>query len=575
VPVVATSGLDPYGNALTGSVPAGSVVVILGDSIQAGGGGGTLPGQVLSGLPAFANIPIYVYAFSGTTAGPIATVDSGLYLLAASAPSYIEFENGAQVATGTATVSSMLTSYTGSGYGYFIAAYGANDVKGANGQTLAAYETDMSSIWTTAHGYGARVEVINLTITDNAAVPKSTVALWNSWLRGQMNSLVGPAAAYADYLADENAFFSNLTVGTNTGDIWSADGLHPSLIGEKMNAFIIADSVLRNVTYPQFLGMGPGAAILSYPQSSTGAVGYLYMIGGTTTGNSGQINLNAGSSGSGGNLFMEANGAYSGGSLYTYAGSAGNGGGINLVGGSSGGNAGSISLAAGGSGSGGSILCEANGSANGGGILMQAQTSAGGVIKGYGGNGASAPGGNVWFYGDSAAGGNLYLEANGTVSGGTLTLSNGVNSIITSGATPYTLTLPATQNDTFATLGASQAFTGVDTFSGINLALIPSGSSTSMAVGKTYQPTGSSSEAFLLPTTAAVGQTVDIIGTGTGGWTVTQNAGQQVRFAGATTTSGTGGYVASANQDSCVTLTCTVANTTWTVTNYMGAITLH
>ena len=90
-----------------------------------------------------------------------------------------------------------------------------------------------------------------------------------------------------------------------------------------------------------------------------------------------------------------------------------------------------------------------------------------------------------------------------------------------------------------------------------------------------YIASGSSLLRITLPGTAAVGTTVEIIGQGAGGWTLQQNAGQIVSWVGASTTSGVGGYVASANANSCVKVMCVTANTNWIVMTHEGAITLH
>lgn len=68
---------------------------------------------------------------------------------------------------------------------------------------------------------------------------------------------------------------------------------------------------------------------------------------------------------------------------------------------------------------------------------------------------------------------------------------------------------------------------------------------------------------FTLPTTAAVGTTVKIVGNGPGGWSVAQNAGQNIKLNSQTTTTGTGGSLSSTNRYNTVELYCTVANTTF------------
>lgn len=77
-----------------------------------------------------------------------------------------------------------------------------------------------------------------------------------------------------------------------------------------------------------------------------------------------------------------------------------------------------------------------------------------------------------------------------------------------------------------------------------------------------------------LPATAAVGQIVAVTGAGAGGWKIAQNAGQQIFFGSSSTTSGTGGSLASTNQRDAIELICTAANTGFTVRDAQGNITV-
>ena len=62
------------------------------------------------------------------------------------------------------------------------------------------------------------------------------------------------------------------------------------------------------------------------------------------------------------------------------------------------------------------------------------------------------------------------------------------------------------------------------------------------------------------------------MGTGTGLWRISQNAGQFINFGIATTATGTGGYLSATSQYDCVKLLCTSANTTFVVTSSIGNI---
>ncbi len=63
-----------------------------------------------------------------------------------------------------------------------------------------------------------------------------------------------------------------------------------------------------------------------------------------------------------------------------------------------------------------------------------------------------------------------------------------------------------------------------------------------------------------LPTTAAVGDVIEIRGSGAGGWLIAQNANQIIHVGSAASTTGAGGSVASTNRYDCINLTCVVAN---------------
>ena len=68
-----------------------------------------------------------------------------------------------------------------------------------------------------------------------------------------------------------------------------------------------------------------------------------------------------------------------------------------------------------------------------------------------------------------------------------------------------------------------------------------------------------------LPVTCAEGSIFEINGQGAGGWKVAQNAGQQIIFGILSTTSGTGGSVASTQSTDAVRIICLVASTTFKV----------
>lgn len=81
---------------------------------------------------------------------------------------------------------------------------------------------------------------------------------------------------------------------------------------------------------------------------------------------------------------------------------------------------------------------------------------------------------------------------------------------------------------------------------------------------------------FTLPTNNALGDTIQIVGKGAGGWTIVYAAGQQIFF-GSSTTTATTGALASTNAHDCVTLVCTTASASapiFTVSNAVGNLTI-
>lgn len=102
------------------------------------------------------------------------------------------------------------------------------------------------------------------------------------------------------------------------------------------------------------------------------------------------------------------------------------------------------------------------------------------------------------------------------------------------------------------------------------------GTSASMAVNTGYIADNAGLVTLTLPATAAQGTVVAVAGgnSGSGGWKLAQNSGQQINFGASTTTSGTGGSLASTKQYDCVFLLCTTANTNFVVLNSVGNITV-
>lgn len=77
-----------------------------------------------------------------------------------------------------------------------------------------------------------------------------------------------------------------------------------------------------------------------------------------------------------------------------------------------------------------------------------------------------------------------------------------------------------------------------------------------------------------LPDTAALGNTLRIVGLGAGGWELAQNASELIYFGNSTTTTGTGGSLSSTQSKDSIELVCVVANTEWSVISSVGNITI-
>ncbi len=95
---------------------------------------------------------------------------------------------------------------------------------------------------------------------------------------------------------------------------------------------------------------------------------------------------------------------------------------------------------------------------------------------------------------------------------------------------------------------------------------------TGMTVQTGYINNSASLITFTLPAAANPGDTVRIVGYGTGLWQINQNAGQTIRFGKYNSTTGTSGSIASTNQGDSVEVVCVAANTLFVVASAMGNI---
>ncbi len=103
------------------------------------------------------------------------------------------------------------------------------------------------------------------------------------------------------------------------------------------------------------------------------------------------------------------------------------------------------------------------------------------------------------------------------------------------------------------------------------------GAAASGAVNTGYIADNAGLVTLTLPALAAQGTVIAIVGgvSGTGGWKIAQNAGQNLQIGKLSSTSGVTGFLASTNQYDAVYLLCVVANTTWVTLNSVGNITVN
>lgn len=91
------------------------------------------------------------------------------------------------------------------------------------------------------------------------------------------------------------------------------------------------------------------------------------------------------------------------------------------------------------------------------------------------------------------------------------------------------------------------------------------GTSQAMLPNNGYITDNSGLVTLTLPLTSAVGDEIDIIGKGSGGWLIAQNSGQSIVVGNESTTVGAGGSLASTDAKDSFYMICTVADTEWQV----------
>lgn len=101
------------------------------------------------------------------------------------------------------------------------------------------------------------------------------------------------------------------------------------------------------------------------------------------------------------------------------------------------------------------------------------------------------------------------------------------------------------------------------------------GTSATLAVNNGYVADNAGLVTLTLPATAVIGDTIKVIGKGAGGWTIVENANQQIHFGNVATTVSTGS-LSSSNQFDNLEIVCITggASTIWSVTSAVGNITI-
>ena len=143
----------------------------------------------------------------------------------------------------------------------------------------------------------------------------------------------------------------------------------------------------------------------------------------------------------------------------------------------------------------------------------------------------------------------------------TASMQDGELLIGVTGGTPVPATLTAGPGISIAQSAGGVTISG--TGSGIGWTEVTS-TTKAMVSDNGYIANNSSEVVFTLPTTAAVGTVINVVGKGSGGWKIEQNAGQSINIGDTASTSGTGGNVSSTNQHDSLQLLCVTADTVWT-----------
>lgn len=149
-----------------------------------------------------------------------------------------------------------------------------------------------------------------------------------------------------------------------------------------------------------------------------------------------------------------------------------------------------------------------------------------------------------------------------------LALTNGQLAIGSTGADPAAATITAGTGVTIANGAGTITINAAG--GGVSWTTV-SGTSQSAAVNSGYITNNAGAVTVTLPTTAAIGDTVMVMGLGAGGWILAPGAGGNIRMGSSNTTVS----LASTVQYDNVTVRCQVANTSWSVMASQGNFTVN
>ena len=127
----------------------------------------------------------------------------------------------------------------------------------------------------------------------------------------------------------------------------------------------------------------------------------------------------------------------------------------------------------------------------------------------------------------------------------------------------WTKTITLTQGTGISIIQNGNTITISASGAGIGWTVV-TGTTQQMVTDNGYFANNASLVTLNLPLASSVGDSLYINGMGSGGWSISQNALQNIHIGNSASTVGAGGSVSSTNQNDSLHLVCSVANTTWT-----------